>query len=101
MRRLRSVLFSLPVLVLVSYSLVGLLIVGLGYVGAQGGARFVIAVIAALVLFVLTGFGVVAVLGIEEDWWNDFRETNVALIVAAICQFALLPKAWFLGSGLH
>lgn len=101
MQKVRSTLLSWPVLVFVAYCLIGLVFLGLGYVSTGDGATVIRSVVVAVALFILSGFGAIAVLGIEEDWWNEFREMNAALLVAALCQFVLLPGAWFLGSSLN
>lgn len=101
MNKLRSVLLSWPFLVLVVYAVLGVTFVGLSYMASAGGVYALLAVSAAVALFLGVAVGVIWVLALEEDWWNEFRETNAALAIAAVCQFLLLPGAWFLGGSLR
>ena len=95
MQRVRTALLSLPVLVLVTYGIVAALFLGLGFLGGT------ISIVAAIALWAFAAFGMLSILAYEEDWWNNFREQNGALVVAELCQVLLLPASWFLGGTLR
>lgn len=97
--RLRRLLSDLPAVVAYGNVVALPVFLGLGWLSRQDDL-FVLSVLLTAVVFVVLGAVVFLGLAYEEDWWDDFREQNRALILFLLLHLLGLPAGWFLGRSL-
>lgn len=73
---------------------------GLGWLSVTSGGALALSLGVTGVGFVVLGVGVFTWLAYEEDWWDDFREQNRAMLVFAVLHVGGVPTAWFVGRSI-
>jgi hypothetical protein len=98
--RVRRVLYDLAAFVLYLYLAVLPVSFGLGWLSRQGDGALLLSLVLGTIVFLGLGFAVFLWLAYEEDWWDDFREQNRAMVVFGLLHLVGLPAAWFWGRSL-